>query len=60
MARPAILARAISLNRVPELPVDTAGGIPALAIGNTLATVRISGAATVQPGGTDILPTALA
>jgi hypothetical protein len=60
MARPAIPARAIWLNRAPELPVNTAGGALALVNGNALATVRNSGAATAQPGGADRRPTTLA
>jgi hypothetical protein len=60
MARPAIPAKAISLNSVPDVPVNAAEAALALAIGNTLATMRISGAATAQPGGTDSLPTTFA
>jgi len=59
IARPAMLARAISLNNVPDIPVDTAGAAVALVIGKSAATVRISGAAITQPGGTDSRPTTL-
>jgi hypothetical protein len=59
MARPAIPAKAISLNRAPEVPVNTVGAAVALVIGNARATARISGAAMAQPGGTDNPPTTL-
>ncbi len=59
MARPAIPARAISLSRVPEVPVHIAGAAAALVIGNAAATARISGAAVAQPEGTDNPPTTL-
>src|SRR5271156_6223656 len=56
-ARPAKPASAMALNRFPDTPVNSGGSAVALAIGNALATVRISGAAVAQPGGTDNPPT---
>ena len=57
MARPAMLARVISLKRIPGLAAMTSGAAPRLAAGGVNAASLISGAATVQAGGTDNLPT---
>jgi hypothetical protein len=57
IARPAMLARAISPNRLPGLPAKTSGAAPKLVAGNATAASLIAGAAAVQPGGTDNAPT---
>jgi hypothetical protein len=61
MARPAIPARGISLNVVPE---PTPNAAPAVALtlvaGNANATGRTAGVAAVQVGGTDSAPTVFA
>src|SRR5271163_4982528 len=55
-ARPARLDRAIWL-KTPPSPAREAAGAAARLAGNTEASVLIAGAASVQPCGTDMLPT---
>ena len=55
-ARPSRLDRPIWLN-MPSSPARVAAGAAARLVGNTWASVLISGAASVQPWGTDMLPT---
>jgi hypothetical protein len=60
IARPAILARAIWLNRLPGLAAKASGAAPrpvAGNAGNATAASLIAGADVVQPGGTDNAPT---
>jgi hypothetical protein len=58
MARLAMFARVISLKRLPGLlAAMTSGAAPGLVAGNVTAASLISGAATVQAGGTDNLAT---
>lgn len=59
MARPAILASAMSLNVLPE-PTPSAPVAVALVAGNANATGRTAGVAAVQVGGTDSAPTVFA
>src|SRR5271167_3808461 len=58
-ARPARLDRAIWL-KTPPSPAREAAGAAARLAGNTEASVLIAGAASVQPCGTDMLPTRVA
>jgi hypothetical protein len=60
IARPAILARAISLNRLPVLPAKTSGAALRLVAGSATADSLIAGAAAVQACGTDNAPTEVA
>ena len=60
MARPAMLAAAISPNRLPELPEEACAAAPTLVAGNASAAGRTAGAAAVQVGGTDKPPTMFA
>src|SRR4029077_3524137 len=55
-ARPARLDRPIWLN-TPASPPSAASGAAARLVGSTEASVLIAGAASVQPCGTDMLPT---
>ncbi len=57
MARLAMFASVISLNRVPGPAAMTSGAAPRLLAGDVNAASLISGAATVQACGTDNLPT---
>ena len=57
MARLAMFASVISLKRVPGLAAMTSGAAHRLLAGNVNAASLISGAATVQAGGTDNPPT---
>ena len=57
MARLAMFAKVISLKRLPGLAAMTSGAAAMLAAGKVSAASLISGAATVQAGGTDNLPT---
>ena len=59
-ARPAMLAAAISPNKLPVLPEEASAAAPTVVAGNASAAGRIAGAAEVQPGGTDKPPTVFA
>jgi len=50
-----MLARVISLNKF--VPAKASGAAPRLVVGNATAASFITGAAAVQPGGTDSAPT---
>jgi len=56
-ARPARLDAAIWPNMPPWLAIATSGVAAARLVGSAAASVLISGAAWVQPCGTDMLPT---
>src|ERR1700756_4100003 len=56
-ARPARLDRAIWLKTPPSPAIAASGTAAARLLGSTEASVLIAGAASVQPCGTDMLPT---